>query len=72
MNFNPIWHFDATGSVIESIKQQGQPLLYSIDFHDKQQNFIFPVAEFITTGHDADNISEFLTTIKNEIMKLVP
>jgi hypothetical protein len=57
---NPVWNFDATGSVIVLISGQKKPLLYSLVMHDTDQHKILPVAEFVTTLHDAENISEYL------------
>ena len=69
---HPIWYFDATGCVIEKIKGQNDPFLYSIVFHDKKQKFIFPLAEFISTGHDSQTISSYLSILKYQLEKTIP
>jgi hypothetical protein len=67
MKTDPIWYFDATGNVLHDIPKYGKPFLYSIVAHDSNLNKIIPIAEFITTGHNQDNISSFLFHIKNHI-----
>jgi hypothetical protein len=34
---HPVWYFDATGSVINNIKFQNRPYLYTILFHDREK-----------------------------------
>ena len=53
----PVWYFDATGSVLEKIKRQGEAFLYSLVFHDKDRKLIFPFTEFISTGNDSQSIA---------------
>ena len=53
---NPIWYFDATGGIINNVKGQKKPLLYSLVFHDKENQLILPVSEFFTTANDARTI----------------
>ena len=62
---NPVWNFDATGTVIQNIKKQKKPLLYSLVVHDNLQKQIIPVAEFITTSHSINSIVSYLIMIKN-------
>jgi hypothetical protein len=71
-NSNPIWYFDATGSIIRTIEGQSKPLLYSLVFHDKAKEFIFPLAEFLTTAQDSHSISSYLSTIKLELKRVIP
>ncbi|RNA20753.1 kDa in NOF-FB transposable element, partial [Brachionus plicatilis] len=60
---NPIWYFDATGSVHKDIYRQNKPLLYSIVVHDRENKQILPVAEFITTDQSVKSISSYLHNI---------
>lgn len=60
----PVWHFDATGSILKNITGQKKPYLYSLVSHDEKNQLILPIAEFITTAHDSTNISKYLITIK--------
>jgi hypothetical protein len=62
---HPIWYFDATGGVIRETVDQRQPFLYSLVAHDTKKNKMIPIAEFITTAHNQDNISGFLFHISN-------
>ena len=71
-NTYPFWHFDATGTIIKPVKNQSEPFLFSIVFHDQAKSFIFPLAEFISTGHDAKEISQYLSTIKLDLQKTIP
>ena len=61
----PIWHLDATGNILKTIHGQKKPYFYSMVSHDINNKKIIPLAEFITTAHDSDNISKFLVSIKN-------
>jgi len=63
----PIWHFDATGGVIEKIKNQKIPYYYSIVFHDLVNKQILPIACFITTSHTINSIATNLSIIKDNI-----
>ncbi len=69
---NPVWYLDATGGVIQKLKNQPQALLYSLVFHDKQKKIIFSLAEFLTTAHDSHSISGYLSTIKLDINQVLP
>ena len=69
---DPICYLDATGNIIQKVTQQTAPFLYSLVFHDKGKKFIFPVAEFISTGHDSQTISAYLTLIKIELQRTIP
>ena len=64
---NPIWNFDATGSVIKNFRRQKMPLLYSLVSHDNVLKQILPIAEFITTSHTIDSISANLSIIKDKL-----
>jgi hypothetical protein len=61
---HPIWYFDATGSIIQDVKGQKMPLLYSIVFHDVKNTKIIPLAEFVTTDHTTISITSNLFYIK--------
>ena len=60
----PIWHFDATGSIIKNISGQKKPFFYSIVSRDIKNKLILPVAEFVTTSHDSISITKYLFSIK--------
>ena len=69
---NPIWYFDATGGIINNVKGQKKPLLYSLVFHDKENQLILPVSEFFTTANDARTISTYLVQIKLALQNKIP
>lgn len=60
----PVWHFDATGSILKHINGQKKPYLYSLVSHDQEKKIILPIAEFFTTSHNSTSISKYLTSIK--------
>lgn len=62
-HINPVWHFDATGSVIQDIIGESKPLLYSMVCHDTETKTIIPIFEFVTTSHSQDNLANFLSTM---------
>lgn len=64
-SFNSIWFFDATGSIINNVRGQKKPFLYSFVFHDIVNKCIVPIAEFITTAHYETSITKYVTTIKS-------
>ena len=66
-NINPIWFFDATGSILADVPLNNSPLLYSIVCYDNDTNSIIPIAEFFTTCQEATTICQFLLVIKNKI-----
>jgi hypothetical protein len=39
-HFNPVWHFDATGSIIRNIPGDKMPLLHSMVSHDTSTKII--------------------------------
>ena len=57
---NPVWFFDATGSILKDIKEQKSPLLYSLVMHDPTTSSIIPVYDFITTSNTITTISKYL------------
>ncbi len=63
----PIWHIDATGSVIEKIKNQKIPYYYSIVCHDLVNKQILPIACFVTTSHTINSITTNLSIIKDHV-----
>lgn len=71
MKFNPVWFLDATGSIHCHVLGQKKPLLYSIVAHDTTANLIVPLAEFVTTSHNAESISTYLTHTKKTYEKYV-
>jgi hypothetical protein len=68
-NSNPIWYFDATGSIHKSINGQKMPFLYSMVVHDKINKSIVPVFEFITTSQTITSISKYLMFARDLINK---
>lgn len=64
---NPIWYFDATGSIFKNVRSQKQTLLYSLVTHDTMNKSILPIAEFLTTSHCTSNIRKYLDTIRDMI-----
>jgi hypothetical protein len=67
----PIWYFDATGGILKKVNKQKNVLLYSLVMHDKVNKKICPLADFFTTGHDAENIASYLRLIKNQLEKSI-
>ena len=63
-NSYPIWHFDATGSIIKNIAGQKKPFFYSIISRDLKKKLILPIAEFVTTAHDSVSITKYLFSIR--------
>ena len=61
---NPIWYFDATGSINKDVEGQKKPFFYSMAFHDSLHTSIIPFAEFVTTANDQNTISKYLSSIK--------
>ncbi|CAF0939510.1 unnamed protein product [Brachionus calyciflorus] len=61
---NPIWHLDATGSVIKKIPGQKSPFLFSIVMHDPDNKTIIPVYDFVSTSHSSLTISKYLFSFK--------
>lgn len=50
--FNPIWFFDATGSIHKKVFDQPKPYLCSMVCRDVKKKLIIPVADFLTTKND--------------------
>ena len=67
LELNPIWYFDATGSILKKITNQNQPLLYSIVCHDPLNEQIIPIFEFHTTSHNDITISRYLIYLKKTL-----
>jgi len=61
---NPIWYFDATGSINKDVEGQKKPMFYALVFHDTTHKSIIPFAEFVTTANDQTSISKYLCSIK--------
>ena len=70
-NVNPIWFFDATGSILADVPLNNSPLLYSIVSYDTDTNSIIPVAEFLTTFQECTTICQYLLDIKNKIEQYI-
>ncbi len=66
---NPIWMLDATGKIHRKISKQPKPFYYSIVAHDTFSESIIPVAEFVTTANDQNNISIHLNEIKRKLQE---
>ena len=64
---NPIWYFDATGSINKEVFDQKKPFFYSLAFHDSSHTSIIPFAEFVTTANDQNTISKYLSTIRTKL-----
>lgn len=69
---NPVWHFDATGSIICDISGEKTPLLYSMVCHDTVTKTIIPVYEFVTTSHSEDSLAKFLSLLKKKFQREIP
>jgi hypothetical protein len=67
-----IWYLDATGNILNKVKRQKAPFLYSLVFHDKRKHLILPIAEFVTTANDSGSISSYLSIIKLELERTIP
>jgi hypothetical protein len=67
MEINPIWFFDATGSIHRKINRQPKPFFYSVVCHDTNKKNIIPIAEFVTTSNNQISIANFLSEIKLRI-----
>jgi len=61
---NPIWFFDATGSIHRKVNRQNKPFFYSAVCHDTIKKVIVPVAEFLTTSNSQITIGNYLSEIK--------
>ena len=64
-----IWNVDATGSIIEDVKNKKKPYLYSIVCHDEQNKCIIPIAEFVTTSHNHISVTSYFYLVKKYFEK---
>lgn len=64
---NPIWYFDATGSINKNVENQKKPMFYSLVFHDFTHKTIIPFADFVTTANDHNSISKYLSIIRSKL-----
>jgi hypothetical protein len=71
-HINPVWYFDATGSIIQDIPGEKKPLLYSMVCHDTDTNSIIPVFEFVTTSHSEDNLAKYLSIMRRKLHREIP
>ena len=71
-HINPVWYFDATGSIIQNIPGEKKPLLYSMVCHDTSTKTIVPVFEFVTTSHSEDNLAKFLSSMRRKMYREIP
>ena len=60
-NKNPVWYFDATGSIHTKVNGQKAIFLYSAVCHDTVKKQIIPVFEFITTNHTGESIGKYIS-----------
>ena len=65
---NPIWYFDATGSMHKRLEEQGPVYLYTFVCHDYIKQIIIPIALFLTTEHTTSSISQYLLNIKAKFL----
>ena len=66
---NPVWYFDATGSIHVDILGEKTPLLYSMVFHDTNTKCIIPIFEFVTTSHSEDSLAKFLSLMRRKLRR---
>ena len=60
---NPVWYFDATGKLTPKYKDQAEVLLFSLVSHDKIQNSLIPIGDFLTSANDGLTIYSYLNKI---------
>jgi hypothetical protein len=60
----PVWHIDATGSILKNAKGK-QVKLYSIIVYNKTNKFYIPVAEFFSNYNTSTEIASYLYKIKH-------
>ncbi len=60
--FNPVWYFDATGSIMKKMDNK-EPFLYSIVCYDRDNKQIVSIADFMTLSNTSLSISKYLFSI---------
>ena len=60
----PVWHFDATGSILKNANGK-QVKLYSIIMYDKINKLYIPIAEFFSNSNYSTDIASYLYNIKH-------
>ena len=60
---DPIWYFDATGSIMAKLPNQKETLLFSIVANDSKNKTSISVADFLTSSNDTITIHCYLTKI---------
>lgn len=68
----PVWHLDATGSIINDIQNQSPPFLFSLIMRDPKTETILPIYDFISTSHNSLTVSKYLMTFKKKIEMVAP
>ncbi|CAF0946024.1 unnamed protein product [Brachionus calyciflorus] len=61
-----VCYFDATGSIIENIKDQKRKFYYSLIVNEKKQHLSYPIAEFLTTDNTSLNIANYSFHVKQQ------
>jgi hypothetical protein len=69
MKENPIWYFDATGSILKKNLVKSPIYMYSLAMHDPSTHVIVSFADFFTSNHTSMMISKYLFTIKSLLLK---
>jgi hypothetical protein len=69
---NPVWYFDATGSIIIDVFGEKTPLLYSLVCHDLSTKTIIFIYEFITMSHSEDSLAGFLSAFRRKLVREIP
>ncbi len=69
MQQNPVWYFDATGSILKKKVVVDPIYMYSIAIHDPLRRVIVSLADFFTSRHTSMMISKYLFTIKTLLLK---
>ncbi|CAF0989827.1 unnamed protein product, partial [Brachionus calyciflorus] len=61
--YDPIWYFDATGSIMAKFPNQKETLLFSIVANDSLNKVSISIADFLTSSNDTISINCYLTKI---------
>ncbi|CAF1049276.1 unnamed protein product [Brachionus calyciflorus] len=64
---DPIWYFDATGSIMAKLPNQKETLLFSIVANDSKNKTSISLADFLTSSNDTISINCYLTKILQKI-----
>ena len=63
-NRNPIWYFDASGSIMKDVENK-RVFIYSLVCYDEENANVIPVSEFLTNEQTQSIIKLFLFMFKN-------